>query len=155
MIPAMIEAHLRSHHGGYEHHVHASAATAQELAAAEHVSGYRVAKPVVVRLGGELAIAVVSAAERVNLGVLEEATGAQAELVPEAEFAARFEPCDVGAEPALSVFGLPILADEKLLSVPRLLMPGGTHEDAIVIDTGEWIRCERVQPIANLGTRAS
>jgi Ala-tRNA(Pro) deacylase len=151
MIPAMIEQHLRAHHGGYEHHRHTSAVTAQDLAAAEHVSGRRVAKPVVVRVGGELALAVVSAAERVSLGVLEEATGAAAELVPEADFAARFEPCDAGAEPPLSVFGVPIFADEKFLHAARIVMPAGTHEDSVVLDTHEWMRCERVQAIANLG----
>jgi len=155
MIPAIVEAHLRAHHIGYEHHRHASAATAQELAAAEHVSGYLVAKPVVVKLGGELALAVVSAAERVSVGVLEEATGTEAELVPETEFAGRFEPCDAGAEPALSVFGVPIFADEKFLHASRIVMPAGTHEDSIVLDVHEWIRCEKVQPIANLGARHS
>lgn len=155
MIPAMIETHLRAHHGGYEHHRHPSAATAQELAAAEHVSGYFVAKPVVVMLGGQLALAVVSAADRVNLGVLEEATGSEAELVPEIEFAGRFEPCDAGAEPALAVFGVPIFADEKLLHAPRIVMPAGTHEDSVVLDTHEWMRCEKVQPIANLGVHAA
>lgn len=155
MIPAMIETHLREHHGGFEHLRHASAATAQDLAAAEHVSGYRVAKPVVVKLGDELALAVVSAAERVSLGVLEEATGIEVELVPEDEFAARFEPCDAGAEPALSVFDVPIFADEKLLHGAKLVMQAGTHEDAILFDTHEWIRCEKVQPVANLGARAA
>ncbi len=153
MIPATIEAHLRSHHEGYEHHRHARAMTAQELAAAEHVSGYRVAKPVVVKLGGQLALAVVAATERVSLGILEEATGTAAELVPEAEFAARFGPCEAGAEPAFSVFGVQIFADEKLLHERKLMMPAGTHEDAVVLDTHEWMRCERVQPVANLGTR--
>jgi Ala-tRNA(Pro) deacylase len=153
MIPTMIESHLRSHHGGFEHHTHASAMTAQELAAAEHVSGYRVAKPVVVKLDGKLAIAVVAATDRVSLGVLEEATGASAELVPEAEFAERFVPCEAGAEPALSLFGLPIFADERFLHEPRFVMPAGTHEDAVVLDTHEWMRCEKVQPVANLGSR--
>jgi len=153
MIPTTIEAHLREHHVGFEHHRHAGAATAQALAEAEHVSGYHVAKPVVVKLGGQLALAIVSAAERLSLSALEEATGAEAELVPEAEFARWFEPCEAGAEPALSVFGVPIFADEKLLHEEKLLMPAGTHEDSIVIDTHEWILCEKVQPIANLGVR--
>ena len=42
MIPAMIETHLRERHSVYEHHRHAVAMSAQELAAAEHVTGYRV-----------------------------------------------------------------------------------------------------------------
>ncbi len=154
MIPAVIETHLRAHHSGYEHHLHPSAATAQELAQVEHVSGYLVAKPVVVKLRGDLALAVVSAAHQVNLGALEEAVGGEAELVPETEFAGRFEPCEAGAEPALSLFGVPILADQAFLGTPRIVMPAGTHEDSIVLDTAEWMHCESVQPIALLGVRA-
>lgn len=155
MIPAMIETHLREHHRGFEHHPHPSAMTAQELAAAEHVSGYRVAKPVVVRLDERLAIAVVAATDRVSLATLEEATGTTAELVPEEEFAGRFHPCDPGAEPPFAIFGIPLFVDEKLLHEARLLMPAGTHEDAVALDTHEWLRCENVQPIANLGVRAA
>jgi Ala-tRNA(Pro) deacylase len=151
MIPTMIEAHLREHHVGFEHHRHASAATAQDLAAADHVTGYRVAKPVVVKVGGQLALAVVSAVEQVRLAALEEATGRQAELVPEADFASRFAPCEPGAEPALSIFGVPIFADEKFLHGTKLLMQAGTHEDSVLLDTHGWIRCEQVQPVANLG----
>jgi Ala-tRNA(Pro) deacylase len=154
MIPAMIESHLRERHKVYEHHRHALAMSAQELAASEHVSGFRVAKPVVVRLDGRLAIAVVAATDRVALGTLEEATASTAELVPEAEFLDRFKPCELGAEPPLALFGLPIFVDEKLLHEKKLLMPAGTHEDAIALDTHEWIQCEEVQPIANLGIRA-
>jgi Ala-tRNA(Pro) deacylase len=153
MIPTVIESHLRENHRGFEHHQHSYAMTAQEVAAAEHVTGFRVAKPVVVRLGGRLALAVVSAAERVSLGMLEEATGERAELVPETEFASSFVPCEAGAEPPLSVFGLPIFADEKFLHSEKILMQAGTHEDAIVLDTHEWIVREHVQPVANLGTR--
>jgi Ala-tRNA(Pro) deacylase len=154
MIPTLIEAHLRTHHGAFQHLVHPAAMTAQDLAAADHVTGYRVAKPVVVKLGGTLALAVVSAAERVALGVLEEATGTEAELVPEPEFAARFAPCAAGAEPALALFGLPIFADEKFLHADRVLMQAGTHEDSVLLDTHAWMRSENVQPVANLGTRA-
>jgi Ala-tRNA(Pro) deacylase len=153
MIPSLIETHLLKNHRDFEHRVHPSAMTAQDLAAVDHVTGYRVAKPVVVRLGGELAIAVVSAAEKVALGVLEEATGQQAELVPESEFAARFAPCETGAEPALSVFGLPIFVDEKFLHADRVLMQAGTHEDSVLLDTHHWILADKVQPVANLGVR--
>jgi Ala-tRNA(Pro) deacylase len=152
MIPRPIESHLRESHRGYEHHTHRTAMSAQELAAAEHVSGHRVAKPVVVSLDGLLAFAVVAAADRVSLAALEEATGRPTELVPESEFSPRFQPCEAGAEPPLAMFGVPIFVDESLLKEKKLVMPGGTHEDAIVLDTGEWMRCEGVTPIAGLGT---
>lgn len=152
MIPGPIESHLRESHRGYEHHTHRTAMSAQELAAAEHVSGHQVAKPVVVSLDGLLAFAVVAAADRVSLAALEEATGRPTELVPESEFSPRFQPCEAGAEPPLAMFGVPIFVDESLLKEKKLVMPGGTHEDAIVLDTGEWMRCEGVTPIAGLGT---
>ncbi len=155
MIPATIEEHLRTHHQGYEHHHHTVAMSAQALAQAEHVSGHRVAKPVVVRVGGRRAMAVVSAADRVRLSVLEEATGAPVDLVPEHEMTTWFSSCEIGAEPPFAVFGLPIFVDAQLLQEKRLVMPAGTYEDAVIVDTDEWARCERVQEIPNLGTAAA
>jgi Ala-tRNA(Pro) deacylase len=155
MIPTMIEAHLRQKHPGYEHHTHGIAMTAQELAASEHVAGRHVAKPVIVRLDGRLAMAVVSATDQLSLAALEEATGATATLVSEREFGKEFEPCEVGAEPPFGLFGLPIFMDEKLEREATLVMPAGTHEDAVVLDTREWIRCEQPQPVSGLGVRVA
>jgi Ala-tRNA(Pro) deacylase len=125
--------------------------TAQERAAADHVTGRRVAKPVIVRLGGSLAIAVVRATDRLNLAALEEATGDRAELVGEQEFAGHFAPCELGAEPPLALFGLPIFVDAAMERVPTLVMPAGTHRDAVELDTNAWMRAEHAQPISSLG----
>ncbi len=153
MIPMMIQAHLRLRHQGCEHLTHDAVMTAQDLAAVEHVSGRHVAKPVVVKLDGHLAIAVVAATERVNLAALEEALGVRAELVPEPEFEQAFRPCEAGAEPPLALFGIPIFVDQKLETEKTLLMAAGSHEDAVLLDTHEWLACEKPQPIANLGVR--
>ena len=154
MIPAVIEAHLRDRYGDCERHGHPVAATAQDLAAAEHVSGFRVAKLIVLRLDGDLAIAVVAAPDRLNVAPLEEATGLRAELVSEAELAERFRPCEPGAEPPFALFGVPIYVDDKLLRERTIVVPAGTHEDAAVLETTQWRWCERVRPIMNLGRRA-
>ena len=50
MIPTMIDAYLREHGLRFEHFVHGRAIAAQKLAAAEHVTGTRVAKVVVVNV---------------------------------------------------------------------------------------------------------
>jgi Ala-tRNA(Pro) deacylase len=155
MMPDIIERHLRERYRGFEHHVHRSASTARDLASAEHQSGHRVAKVVVLHIGGELAMAVVAATDRVNIAPLEEATGSEADLVPEAEFAPRFVPCETGAEPPLAIFGVPIFVDDKLMREQRIVMPAGTHEDAVIVETGEWLWQEHVQPITNLGRRAA
>lgn len=151
MIPVNVEGHLRDCHAGYEHHLHRSAPTAQGLAHVEHVSGHFVAKPIIVRIGGEPAIAVVSAAQRVNLHALEEVSGRSVELVPETEFRDWFPSCDAGAVPPLGIFGMPILVDATLALTDRLVMPAGTHEDAVVVDTDRWTRCEDVQTVVGLG----
>src|SRR5512138_3786823 len=65
MIPEPIDQYLRKNHLAYEHTTHMRTVPAQRVAAAEHVSGDRVAKPVVVRIDGTLALAVVTATERV------------------------------------------------------------------------------------------
>jgi len=155
MIPATVEAYLRRQHSGFAHHVHPIAMTAQERAAADHVTGRRVAKPVIVRLGGKLVIAVVRATDRLNLAALEEATGDRAELVAEQEFADRFAPCELGAEPPLALFGMPIFVDERIERVPTLVMAAGTHQDAVELDTNAWMRAEHVQPVSNLGSPIS
>ena len=153
MIPRAIENHLHDHHGGSEPRFHFRAVTAQRLAAAEHVSGRRVAKPVVVRLDGKLALCVISAAERLDLSALEQATGAPARLAAEDEFADLFQPCEAGAEPPLGLFGLPIYVDAELSRQPKLLMRAGTHEDAVELDTAEWMRCEGARAVERLGVK--
>ena len=152
MIPESVDRYLRQHHLPYEHTVHVRAVPAQRLAAAEHVTGERIAKPVVVAIDDRLALAVVSANHRVDLDALRDAAGAErVELVPEALFADRFAPCEAGAEPALGLFGLPLYVDDDLLREAWLVMRGGTHEDAIRVDTRAWLEAEQATPVTGLG----
>ncbi len=152
MIPAAVSAYLRQHNLHYEHLIHGRAITAQRLAAAEHVPGARVAKVVVVAIDGSLALAIVSAMDLVDVEVLRAALGAHdVHLIPEARFANRFAPCEAGAEPPLAMFGLPMYIDAELARKPRLLMRAGTHEDAIDVDTDDWLLCERAQIVVGLG----
>jgi Ala-tRNA(Pro) deacylase len=151
MIPQVIDRYLKDHHLPYEHTIHPRVIPAQRLAAAEHVSGHKVAKTVVVSVDGRLALAVVDATHKVNLDALRRSTGAaQVELVPEDTFAGRFEPCEPGAEPPLGIFGLPIYVDASVARQPWIVMRGGTHEDALRIDTQSWIEAERARAVPGL-----
>lgn len=152
MIPEPIDRYLKTHHLAYEHSTHLRTVAAQRVAAAEHVSGDRIAKPVVVSIDGTLALAVVTATEKVDVDALRRATrAAQVEMVPEDVFQGRFAGCEVGAEPPLGLFGLPIYVDADLAREPWILMRGGTHEDAIRLSTAEWLRAEHVVPVERLG----
>lgn len=152
MIPTLVDSYLREHRLRFEHFVHSRAVAAQRLAAAEHVPGSRVAKVVVVNVDGRLALSVVSALQRVDTDRLRQALGAgDVHLVPEARFAERFWPCEPGAEPPLSLFGVPIYVDAELARQPWLLMRGGTHEDAIQVETDDWLLSERARIVDGLG----
>jgi Ala-tRNA(Pro) deacylase len=152
MIPERVDQYLRQHHPAFEHMSHIRAVAAQRLAAAEHVTGARVAKPVVVSLDSQLALAVVAADRKVDLDALALAAGARvAELVPEGSFAGRFEPCEAGAEPPLRLFGLPIYVDLALAREPWIVMRGGTHEDAVRMRTEEWLAEEGARVVEGLG----
>ncbi len=152
MIPETIGRYLEEHHVPYEHTTHLRAVAAQRLAAAEHVTGDRIAKPVVVSIDGVLSLAVVAATQRVDTDALRSGTGAsRVEIVPEDRFEGRFDPCEVGAEPPLGVFGLPIFVDADLAREPWIVMRGGTHEDALRIETAAWLKSENVTPVARLG----
>jgi Ala-tRNA(Pro) deacylase len=152
MIPERIDVYLKQHHPACEHSSHMRAVAAQRVAAAEHVSGERMAKTVVVDLDGQQILAVVAADRKVDLGALALATGANhADLVPEAEFASRFQPCEAGAEPPLGLFGMTIYVDAALAHEPWVVMRGGTHEDAIRMRTDEWMDVENVRVVQGLG----
>ena len=156
MIPERIDRYMKEHHLPYVHTTHQRAVAAQRFAAAEHVPGDRIAKPVVVDVDGQLALAVVSANQRVDVEELRRALGARAvHLVPEQQFEGRFAPCEVGAEPPLGLFGLPIYVDADLSRAPRLVMRAGTHEDALEVDTRAWMRSEGATPIEHLGRFAA
>lgn len=152
MIPAEVSVYLRNRSLFFYAHSHPRAVTMQEVARSEHVPGRRTAKPVVVALDGQLALAVVSASQRVDLDRLAEAAGVRhAEIVPEFAFAQLFFPCEPGAEPPLAMFGLPIYADEDLLAQPWLLMRAGSHVDSIEVLTASWMASEDVRPVRHLG----
>ena len=152
MIPERIDRYLKEHQLAFEHTTHSRAVAAQRFAAAEHVTGERIAKPVVVSVDGVLALAVVTATEKVDVEALRRATGAtHVEIVPEAAFEGRFPACEVGAEPALGLFGLPIYVDAVLAREPWIVMRGGTHEDALRLETAQWLRSESATPVERLG----
>ena len=66
---------LDSHKVKYVSMAHSPAFTSQEIAAAAHVSGKQLAKTVIIKVDGHLAMAVVPANDQVNFAKLREVTG--------------------------------------------------------------------------------
>lgn len=130
----------------YDMQTHERAVTAQEVAAAEHESGWHVAKPVILNADGELVMAVVAAACELDLAKATAALGAaDVALADEDEFQDAFPDCEGGAEPPFgNVYDMPVLVDEVLTGEERLVFRGGTHDTTISMATADYISA--VQP---------
>ena len=118
----------------------------------EHVSGYQVAKPVVVKCAAGFTMCAVAAPKQVDLkrvaAVLQEK---DVRLADEAEMAALFPDCEVGAEPPVgALFGLKTVMDDRLKDDEFVVMQAGTHREAVKIRREDWERlCQPVvAPIA-------
>jgi Ala-tRNA(Pro) deacylase len=63
--------------------------------------------------------------------------------VDEAEFATRFPDCEPGAEPPFGgLYYMPVLVDESLRAVDRLLFRAGSHEEALELSVADFLRLE-------------
>ncbi len=77
MPAAKLKEFLDSHGVRYVSISHSITYTAQEVAASAHVRGKEMAKTVIVRIDGKLAMAVLPASPKVDLSLLKEAVGAK------------------------------------------------------------------------------
>src|SRR5215471_6131248 len=84
-----VRAFLDEHHIKYVVISHSKAYTAQGIAAIAHIPGQELAKTVIVKLDGALAMAVLPASYQVDLLALKKAVGVNhASLASEGEFKA-------------------------------------------------------------------
>src|SRR3989338_3175292 len=129
----------------YQHDVHRTAYTAQEVAAEEHVPGKLVAKTVVVKADAQFAMAVLPASLRLDTAALRTALGAkEVRLATEFEFTGLFPDCDVGAMPPFgNLYGLSVYVDESLTEYPEIVFNAGTHQDTIRMTYSDFARLVR------------
>ncbi len=137
---------LDSHHVPYIIITHSPAYTAQGIAASAHVKGKELAKTVIVRMDGRLAMAVLPAPNRVDLNKLREVTGCQkVELATEKDFESVFPGCEVGAMPPFgNLFGLPVFVARRLTEDEEIAFNAGTHRELIRMSYRDFERL--VQP---------
>ena len=144
MIPTSIRSDLQQRGVPYREVSHAYQVTAQETAAAAHVSGKRFAKTVVLKQGDHFILAVLPAHEQVDLARWGRALGEPVALAEEEEFAGLFPDCEPGAQPPLGhLYGLPVAADECLAERRTIDFNGGTHTDVIEMRWADFAALER------------
>jgi Ala-tRNA(Pro) deacylase len=133
-IPAHISKFLDSQHIAYQSFTHSRAYTAQGTAQAQHLSGKRLAKVVIVVVDNKKQImAVVPASCRVDLDRLGQLLNTSwIRLATEEEFKDTFPECELGAMPPLgNIYDLDVWMDETLKSCPTITFNAGTHAEII------------------------
>ena len=135
-----VAEYLDAHHVPFSIQSHAPAFTAQEVAEKAHISGYRVAKTVVVKLDGKLALCVLPATDRVNFSMLRQAAGSHtAELASEEEFIGFFPLCQPGAMPPFgNLYGMPVYAFDSLMGLEPLAFNSGDASELLVLSWGDF-----------------
>ena len=110
---------------------HAPAYTAQEIAALAHIPGRELAKTVIVRVDGDLAMAVIPASYVVDFERLKAAAGAgEVKLSSEDEFKSRFTECEVGAMPPFgNLYDMPVWVDRALTEDREIAFNAGSHKE--------------------------
>lgn len=116
--------------------------TARDLAASEHISGYDVAKVVVLMVDQAPAMIVLPGPLRVDLEKVRAVLGARtARLATEREFSELFPDCDPGAMPPFgNLYGVPMYVDRSLLRRPEITFNAGTHRETVTIASADFAR---------------
>ena len=130
-----LEAYFREHEVSFETATHSEAYTAQEVAAALHVSGHQLAKVVMLWAGDELTMTVVPASGRVDLRQAADVLGVdKVRLAREADFAGRFDDCRLGAMPPFgNLYDLAVVVDPALGELGDIVFSAGTYTESMKI----------------------
>ncbi len=112
---------------------HSRAYTANEVAHSAHIHGQELAKTVIVKIDGKLAMAVRPASGLVNTRLLKEELGVGTiEVAGEYEFASMFPECEVGAEPPFgNLYGMDVYVSDALAQDTEIAFNAGTHTELI------------------------
>ena|SRR5215831_761105 len=132
-VAPKLKEYLDSNSVKYNVLTHDIAYTAQDTAAAAHVSGNELAKSVVVNSDGRFVLAILPAPLKVDLERLKEVLHArELRLARESEFSSLFTGCDRGAMPPFgNLYGVDMYVDKSLTRDEEIVFNACTHVDAI------------------------
>ena len=112
---------------------HSSAYTAQEIAAIAHIPGKDLAKTVIIKIDGKMAMAVLPASFKVSFDNLKNTLGVkEARLAYEQEFIDKFPDCEVGAMPPFgNIYGMEVFVAESLAEDEEIAFNACSHTELI------------------------
>ena len=150
MLESRLKDFLDEEHIKYVTIGHSPAFTAQEIAAMAHIPGKELAKTVVVKIDGELAMVVTSASEQVKLNHLKETLGAnEVDLASESEFKDSFPDCETGAMPPFgNLYGMNVFVSQTLREDEQIAFNAGSHSELVRLPYTEFQRLVHPTPLA-------
>ena len=142
MPVAKLKEFLDSNHVKYVSIAHSVAYTAQEIASVTHIPGKEMAKAVMVKIDGNLVMAVLPASRQVDLERLKVLAGGKTiSLAGEKEFKDRFPDCETGAMPPFgNLYGIPVYVDSSLAEDEDIAFNAGTHRELIRLSYQDFVR---------------
>jgi Ala-tRNA(Pro) deacylase len=142
MIASKLRDYLNKQHVSYETIQHTPAYTAEETAALAHVPGKELAKTVIIKIDGKLAMVVEPAHMKVNLENLRQQTAAKkVELASEHDFKNHFPECELGAMPPFgNLYDMEVYVDTILTQDTEISFNAGTHTELIKMSYKDFDR---------------
>lgn len=121
---------------------HSPAYTAQEIAASAHIKGRELAKTVMIKIDGDMVMAVLPASFRVDLHMLRDAFDAErVELATEDEFKGLFPRCEVGAMPPFgNLYDMDVFVAGELAEDEEIAFNAGSHTELVQLAYEDFAR---------------
>lgn len=112
---------------------HAAASTSQRIAATSHIPGKELAKTVMLKVDGKMAMAVLPASHNINFELFKKSADAEkVELAGEMAFVNLFPDCEVGAMPPFgNLYGMDVYVAKVLSDDTEIAFNAGTHTELI------------------------
>ena len=128
-----LKEYLDSHNVEYITISHSKAYTAQKTASTVHMPGKELAKTVIVKFDGKMAMAVLPASYQIDFDQIKIAAGAKkVEISSETEFRDRFPDCELGAMPPFgNLYGMEVFVAKSLAENEDIAYNACSHTELI------------------------
>lgn len=121
---------------------HAAASTSQRIAATSHIPGKELAKTVMLKVDGKMAMAVLPASHNINFELFKKSADAEkVELAGEMAFVNLFPDCEVGAMPPFgNLYGMDVYVAKVLSDDTEIAFNAGTHTELIRMAYKDFVK---------------
>ena len=132
--------YLNENNVNYETMEHPTAYTSQEIAEKAHIKGKTMAKTVMVKVDGQLTMAVLPGNDMLDIALFQKACGGtNIELVKENEFSDQFPDCELGAMPPFgNLYNMKVWVDVDLAKDERIAFNAGNHHELCLMSYNDF-----------------